>query len=511
MKVKSLAPLFFALGVTSFSAFAEDKIAPPVDVPVQTDAAVAVPQAEVTSSATEALPGTDSKVLAPAATQSDAPVSADVVRVQYIPEVVMRQIKEEIRQEVLAQARGERWGDPGTLPSWLNRISFDGDFRLRYQRDGFPAGNTPPGFYNPVGLTQMSNTTDTHNYLRVQAKLGMKAKVSDYSFVAFRLSTGTTTNPVSNNQTLGTGFNKASMAFDRAYFQSSPYGWLTVNGGKMPNPWLGSDLVWDSDVNFEGVAAQLKQIPTGQWSSYLTAGAFPFQNIQRSDSVLAHSKWLYGAQLGTKWTAMNASTAQFGIALYDYKHVEGIPNANAGDHFFDASAAQSMQKGNSLININADTNTTPLWGLASKFRELNVTAKMDWAAFDPVHVMLSGDYVKNLGFDATEISQRSGQAAPVSKVTGYQAVLAVGNTRVKQQGDWQASVAYKYLERDAVLDALTDSDFHLGGTNAKGFILGASYGLDKETNLGVRWISTDEIDGPPLSIDTLQVDLSMRF
>jgi|CXWL01.1.fsa_nt_gi hypothetical protein len=520
MKVKSLALLFLALGVTSFSAFAEDKITPPVDAPVQADAAVAVPQAEVTSSATEALPGTDSKVVAPAAAQSDAPVPADVVRVQYIPEVVMRQIKEEIRQEVLAQAKGERWGDPGSLPDWLNRISFDGDFRLRYQRDGFPAGNTPPGFYNPVGLTQMSNTTDTHNYLRVQARLGMKAKVSDYSFVAFRLSTGTTTNPVSNNQTLGTGFNKASMAFDRAYFQSSPYGWLTVSGGKMPNPWLGSDLVWDSDVNFEGVAAQLKQIPTGQWSSYLTAGAFPFQNIQRSDSVLAHSKWLYGAQLGTKWTAMNASTAQFGIALYDYKHVEGIPNAKAGDHFLDASAAQSMQKGNSLMYVNV-LGDPIIYGLGSKFRELNITAKMDWATFDPMHVMLSGDYVKNLGYDTAEIARRAtaglvpqtagGQPDLTPKITGYQAALTVGHPRVEQGGDWQASVAYKYLERDAVLDALTDSDFHLGGTNAKGFILGGSYGLDKKTNLSVRWISTDQIDGPPLSIDTLQVDLGMRF
>jgi Putative porin len=453
------------------------------------------------------------------------------VRVPYIPEVVMRQIKEEIRQEVLAQARGERWGDPGALPDWLNRISFDGDFRLRYQRDAFPAGNISPAEYNPLGLTLISNTTDTHNYWRIQAKLGMKAKVSDSTFAAFRLSTGTTTNPVSNNQTLGSGFNKSSLVWDRAYFQSAPYDWVTVSGGKMPNPWLGSDLVWDSDVNFEGVAAQFKQRATEQWSGFLTAGAFPFQDVQRSDTVSANSKWLYGAQLGTKWTAMNASTAQFGIALYDFKNAEGLHNTVSGLHFFDGSAAQSMQKGNSLMYVNAgggnpntvlDPSEKIIYGLASKFRELNVTAKMDWATFDPVHVMLNGDFVKNIGFDAAEIVQRTTLSGLVpqtsgtgfdltARTKGYQVALSVGNVRVKQRGDWQASVAYKYLERDAVLDALTDSDFHLGGTNAKGFVVGGAYGLDKETNLGIRWISTDQIGGPPLSIDSLQVDLSMRF
>lgn len=548
MKIRRVVSLFFVLGIASFSAFAEDKDILPQNAAAPSDAATSsepgpseesstvkndVPQGvqandgsakntmdEPTSAAstdlsmkmaTDVSTGTaPNNSTPPDIAPNEVPVKAGVVRVPYVPEVVMREIKEEIRQEVLAQAKGERWGDPGALPDWLSRISWDGDFRLRYQRDNFPAGNTLPALYNPTGLNLISNTTDTHNYLRIQARLGMKAKVSDYTFAAFRISTGTTSNPVSNNQTLGSGFNKYSLVFDRAYLQSDPYYWLALSGGKMPNPWLSTDLVWDADVNFEGVAAQLRPRISEEWSGFLTAGAFPFQDIQRSDTVSAHSKWLYGAQLSARWTAMNSSTAQFGAALYDFKNVEGTPNATLGSHFFDNTAAQSMQKGNSLMLVNA-LGDPAIYGIASKFRELDLTAKMDWATFDPVHVMLIGDYVKNLGFDAAEIAQRTGQAAPVPKVTGHQAVLAVGNSRVKQRGDWQASVAYKYLERDAVLDALTDSDFHLGGTNAKGFIIGASYGIDKETSLGLRWVSTDQIDGPPLSIDTLQVDLNVRF
>ena len=475
MKTGSVVSLFFVLGMSAFSAAAED-----------------------------------GKVQSPAAgVAGDAPAKADVVRVPYIPQVVMRELKEEIRQEVLAQAKGERWGDPGAMPEWLSRISWDGDFRARYQRDSFPIGNTLPAQYNPSGLNLISNTSETHNYSRIQVHLGMKAKVSEYTFAAFRLSTGTTSNPVSTNQTMGNGFNKSSLVLDRAYMQSSPYYWLALSAGKMPNPWLSTDLVWDSDVNFEGVAAQLKPRFGEEWSGFLTAGAFPFQDIQRSDMVLANSKWLYGTQLSAKWTALNSSTFQFGVALYDFRNVEGTPNTTLGSYFYDNTAAQSMQKGNSLMSINA-IGDPAIYGIASKFRELNYTARMDWATFDPVHVVLSGDYVRNLGFNADEIAQRTGQVLE-PKITGHQTMLTVGYPRIKQRGDWQANVAYKYLERDAVLDALTDSDFHLGGTNAKGFVIGVSYGVDKETSLGLRRISADQIDGPPLSIDTWQVDLSMKF
>jgi len=437
------------------------------------------------------------------------PVKPGVVRVPYVPEVVRREIKEEVKQEVLAQAKAERWGDPGALPDWLNRISWDGDFRLRFERDGFPAGNTPPALYNPSGLTLIGNTTDANNYLRIQARLNMKAIVSDNTIADFRLTTGTTTNPDSSNQTLGTGFNKSNLLLDRAYVQSNPYAWLTLIGGKIANPWLSTDLVWDSDVNFEGVVSQIKLKASDQWSGFVTLGAFPYQSIQKSDTVLANSKWLYGYQLSAQWTAIDASTAQFGAALYDFQNVEGIPNATQGSHFYDNTAAQSMQKGNSLMYVNASGDPL-IYGLASNFKELNITGKYDWAAFDPMHVMVTGDYVKNLGFDAAEILARTGQTI-VPEVTGYQAVLTVGSPRVKKQGDWQASFAYKYIERDAVLDALNDQDFNLGGTNAKGYVIRASYGLDKETSIGLAWFSTDQISGPPLSIDILQADLNVRF
>jgi hypothetical protein len=70
---------------------------------------------------------------------------------------------------------------------------------------------------------------------------------------------------------------------------------------------------------------------------------------------------------------------------------------------------------------------------------------------------------------------------------------------------------YKRVERDAVLDAFTDSDLHGGGTDAKGYTLGGSWGLGRNTTLTGRWLSADSISGAPLALDTLQVDLLLRF
>jgi hypothetical protein len=70
---------------------------------------------------------------------------------------------------------------------------------------------------------------------------------------------------------------------------------------------------------------------------------------------------------------------------------------------------------------------------------------------------------------------------------------------------------YRYVERDSMLDVFTDSDFALGGTDNQGFIVGFELGLAKNTWLTTRWFSSTEIDGPPLSIDVLQVDWNTRF
>jgi hypothetical protein len=173
-----------------------------------------------------------------------------------------------------------------------------------------------------------------------------------------------------------------------------------------------------------------------------------------------------------------------------------------------------MQKGNSVFDIQG-TGLAP-FGLVSDFDVVNLSLRYDLARFAPTHVILSADYARNVGFDEAEVRARTGVDIE-GKVDGYQFGVTVGWPEVRKRRDWQAFVFYKHLERDAVLDAFTDSDFHLGGTDAEGWILGGSYGLADNTWLVMKWMTADEIDGVynapglPLGIDVLQLDLNTRF
>ena len=42
-------------------------------------------------------------------------------------------------------------------------------------------------------------------------------------------------------------------------------------------------------------------------------------------------------------------------------------------------------------------------------------------------------------------------------------------------------------------------------------MIGGKYGVARNTWLQLRYLSSEAIDGPPLGIDTLQVDLNAKF
>jgi hypothetical protein len=440
---------------------------------------------------------------------------ANIIRVPYVPETVKNEIREQIKQEVLAQARTERWGEPGALPEWLDRIRWDGDIRLRYEKDFFPTGNsgfTPnyqainnAGSAAKAGVNANVNDSVDRDRFRLRARLDMLAKVSDQLEAGFRLTTGNTTDPLSPNQTLGNSFARNSFVLDRAYLRYDPERWLTVWGGRIPNPWFSTDLVWNENLNFDGVAAVFKPRLGDRLIAFATLGWFPVQEVELSTG----DKYLTGAQAGFDWKAGADHSVKLGLAYYDFHHISGQRN-QLNSTLLDYTAPQFVQKGNSMFDIRNDGGATNLFALAPDFKELNLTALWDMAAFDPVHVVLTGDFVKNIGFDRQEIQQRTGLDLE-PKTRGYHLKLAVGTPVMKKRGDWQFITAYKYLERDAVVDAFTDSDFHLGGTDAKGWIMGGSYGLAANTWLTLRWLSANEIDGPPLAVDVLQVDLNAKF
>lgn len=445
---------------------------------------------------------------------NEAEAGKGVVRVTYVPETVKREIREQVRQEVVAQAKLERWGDVNAVPEWLDRLKWEGDFRFRYQGDLFADGNAPETAYLGGIGQNISNTQEDRHRERVRLRLGLNANVTGGVDAGIRITTGNTSDPVSTNQTLGNTGNKYSLVLDRAFLKLRPIDDLTLWGGRIPNPFFSTDLVWDDDVNFEGAAVSYApgaQEPQRKFKPFVTAGAFPLQEIEENDTNKVKDKWLFGAQVGLEWVPSTRARFKGGVSYYDYRNVRGIVNPTSGSTPFNSTAPQYRQKGNSLFDI-AVLPDDPRYALASEFRIGNLTLVADFAEFFPVHIIGSFDWAHNFGFDRDEVLARGpANTALDPGANGYQAKLTIGYPKVSERHEWQAFVGYRYLESDAVLDAFTDSDFHLGGTNHKGFMIGGSYGLYKNTWVSARWMSSDEISGLPLSIDVFQLDLNAKF
>jgi hypothetical protein len=451
----------------------------------------------------------------------------NVVHVQYVPDFVKKQLRDEIKQEVMAKAQSEGWAYPGSIPDWLNRIEWEGDLRLRYERDSFNnpvmVNGTPlltvlqTNPFRNVPSSNLDNVNEDRNRYRLRARLAANVNVNSWLAGGIRLTTGSTSDPVSPNQTEGissangSSSAKYSFALDRAFLKAQVFPWLSVTGGRFANPFFSTDLVWDPDLAFDGVAGNLKAKFNDKLNAFGTIGAFPLDEIQTNSSTnLAKSKWLYGVQGGINWKAMKNTDVKVGLAYYDYENVAGIANTNSATPY-SATAPAFRQKGNNVFDLNAGTtNSGSIYGLVNDFREINLTGQIDYSGFSPAHIILTGDYVVNAAFDKNRLL---GRAAPFNSTedTGFQVKLLVGSPETTKANQWNVFAVYKRLEADAVLDAYTDSDFHLGGTDTKGYILGANYGIDKNTWLTARWFSADEISGPLLAIDVLMLDLNAKF
>lgn len=463
-----------------------------------------------------------------AAPSAAPPLAPGTVRVPYVPESLKRAMTEEIRQDVAAQAKAERWGEPGAFPDWLKRFDWNGDLRLRYEIDQFPPGNAPVAILQAYGVNT-NNSTATDERLRFRARFGFNAAVSDAITVGVRLSSGgvgSGSNPGSENQTIGSYESRSTIGFDRAYIAYHPLSWLEASAGIVGMPYFEpTSLVWADDVSLGGVVVRFSPHLTPNLKWFTTAGAFPILQIDPTPINSASSKWLYAYQSGIEWKFSDAVSLQSAAALYDYRNIEGIPNPSLFSTAYSSTAASFRQTGNTVFDINGliDTqngSTTPLWGLASKFHILNLSTALDLRLAGPAHVIIAGDWVRNFGFNESEIERRIHYQVD-RQVEGWQSRVTIGYPSMKEKHAWQGYVGYRSVQRDATLDAFTDQDFHLGGTDAKGYFLGARYSFEKNTFVNLRYFSAEQINGVelagaslsglPLKINVTQLDVMTGF
>ncbi|WP_085632785.1 putative porin [Pseudomonas sp. R16(2017)] len=499
------------------------------------------------------------KQAAASAAVAAGPVAAPGdVRVQYVPAAVRDQIRDQVKAEVMATAKQENWAQPNTFPEWVARISFDGDIRLRDESryysgsnsneivDFAKLNNNGPYDVNPnssTNLPPLLNTReDRENLFRLRARLGMKAEIAPQWTAGVRIGTGSDNNPVSTTQNLGGGFAKKDIWLDQGYLTWKPSDELTLTGGRFANPFMSTDMLYSNDLNFDGIAAIFDRKLSRDWGVFGTVGAFPVDYTNDTttsngfDKEESDNKWLYGAQIGAKWAINSDNRLKGALAYYRFDDIEGQrsspcrPWAGEPGCDSDGTRAAFMQKGNSVFLLRditpnplnpAGTPQPQFVGLASEFNLLDLN--LVWDADLPQDFKLrgQGNYIHNLGYDEGDMRKRSagqivnnlGSDGQIkSGANAWMVQFTLGNALdLKKQGDWNLFAGYKYIQPDALPDGFNDSSFHLGGTNAKGYILGGNYGLAKNVYATGRWMSTEAVYGAPFDIDVMQLEINTRF
>ncbi|WP_447982236.1 putative porin [Achromobacter kerstersii] len=515
--------------------------------PEQADALVAQAEAEA-KTARQATPDRGAAV-----------AQAGDVRVPYIPQTVRDQIRDEVKAEVMVQAKEENWAQPNTFPDWVSRITVEGDVRVRDESRFYNGGNSNeitdfaklnangPYDVNPNtngGYPPMLNTReDRRNQLRIRARLGVRAEISDDWTAGIRLATGSDDSPVSTSQTLGGGMGKKDIWLDQAYLTYRPAKWATVTGGRIANPFESTDTLFSNDLNFDGIAAIFKQPLQGRdVTLFGTLGAFATEyanngwNSSSMSEGASENKWLLGGQVGADWKINNQNSLRGALAYYHFDNIAGKRSSAcspwAGDESCDTdwSRPAFMQKGNTLFLLRniapnplnpADTPQPQYVGLASKFDLLDLNLRWDTRVFDGLGLRLNGNYIRNLAYSKSKMASRSqgyivnnfGDNGDIeSGPNAWMLQATLGRSYdLKEKGDWLAFVGYKYIQPDALPDAFNDSSFHQGGTNARGYYIGAGYAFEKNVYGVFRWMSTKEIYGAPLAIDTMQFEINARF
>ncbi|MFH2138763.1 MAG: putative porin [Candidatus Omnitrophota bacterium] len=363
-------------------------------------------------------------------------------------------------------------GKSGTLPAWIQTMKFKGDLRLRYQNEEKDTAKTS-------GVTKAKRER-----ARVRFRLGAEARVTDGWKVDFGLASGGT-DPRSTNQTFQDNFSSKGIMLDYAFGTYALNNNVDVMGGKIKlknTLWLASDLLWDGDINPEGVFVKSNLPLDSSTEIFLNTGYFIIDEVS---SGAEPSMFIF--QPGFIWEANESVTLKSSLNYYTFNSIEGLPYSN----IVDGGGTNS-------------TSTTPAsfkydYDSVGFSTELGVNLQED-AEVDEIinYVAVFGDYISN--------------SDPSTDNTGYLAGIKFGDKKVKNPGTWQSKVLYRELEKDAWPDFLPDSDFLGGQTNAKGYEFIMQYAVAKNVILGFDYYKTESIAGTTkYDQDLYQIDMVLKF
>ncbi|MCQ9205932.1 MAG: putative porin [Omnitrophica bacterium] len=383
----------------------------------------------------------------------------------------VNQIKSEIRRarpsvsRNLEQRLSKLEQKQKDTPQWLSNFKIKGDLRLRNEYIANDQGQD-------------------NNRQRLRFRLGATTKLNEQVKLGFGFATGSTDTPTSTNQTLENEFDSKNIWLDYAYAKYQPYEWLEFTGGKFKSPFFHTDMLWDSDIRFDGFAGKLthKLGENGNYptSLYLTNGYFPIDDANTSEG---DDVYLVATQIGSETKfADGYAKLKTGLTYYNFRNVGGALI--------------------STFNEERGTNTLNTGGtaFAYDYRVLSPTMKVSFEdLFGIVDVPWGFLYEYAHNFDDAK------------EDNAWRTGFWLGKSKVKKKKDWKFLWQYSRLEADAFLDVFPDGDFNGAGTDAKGWEIIFDYGLTDNIILSLDYYNTESLSSDISDQQIVQADVIFKF
>ncbi len=409
----------------------------------------------------------------------------------------------------------------------IDNATVYGDVRARYEyRDGTGVATSATGV----------NVKENRNRPRYKVTLGVKTETGDW-YTDLALAAGATGR--SDNVTLGataTGGdidNKTGINIKRAMIGWKATDWLTLEAGRMNNPLYTTPMVWDADLNFEGLAEKVNY-KYNDFDLFFTAAQSQYQGDRQNftgpvgatppDTITTE---LFAFQGGGKYAFNDHTNAKAGLTYTTYSH--GTSTAKYSPQLATSTSATVLGPSSSAVN-DLDLIEIPA--------EFNYY----WNA-NSIGVKVFGDYAFNTSgsdrYNAAVLATPAGAtrnkiSAAGNDDTAWMLGLAVGSAADFKsfdggkmvKGDWSARIWYQDVGAYSVDPNTPDSDFFDSRVNMKGAVLKAQYNfLDnvfanlsyghatrKNNALGSTGSSaTRDINLNLKDFDLLQLDLNYKF
>nr|MBA3242833.1 putative porin [Acidobacteriota bacterium] len=441
----------------------------------------------------------------------------------------------------------------------LGSITFSGDLRFRYE---FLAGqlNASPNAADPAIL---GNELNPRNRLRVRARLALRGRIGEEFEWGLRFATGSLADAVSGNQTLTDFYNRKPFSLDQAFLAYRPKAvpGLQLQAGKFEAPWMRTELIFDGDLQHEGVAESYSRDFKGKALRNLSFVAWQLPFLERNSALVRNANGtanavetrragrdlvLLGAQLRARFQPERDTVMTLAVADFHFSGTQFItPVQFLGGQLqlpvtvtIPATATTPAQTVTAQVaiprdllvagnaNLGLSTATTNAVGrdgrLASGFNLVNVIGRLDLTRSKRFPVALIFDFVTNTQARDVSVAGPGGTTVFLhnDEDRGYWAEVQVGKTR--ERGDVLFGYSFMRIEKDAVLSPFNFDEF-VQASDVRAQRVSFSYAADSRVTLTLTGLFSRRANGllgpfgatPPGSLNRpttrLQLDTVFRF